>query len=1402
MNTFKIQKVEFKILSAATIRAKSACLVSSSHLLKNNQPAENSVYDPRLGATQKINCSTCFHPYEHCPGHWGHIELCSPILNCYYLDTVLKCLRCVCYFCSSLLSDKQNEGLTGGFKERLKKIKCFRICKECSSPQPMYSKLSMRIKTQWKDLPQGTDPSILALSNVDFTQHRAFLILKHVAYEDKQYLGFRNINLEDFFFQAFPVLPLSVRPSVFIGRKIGHEELTITYQEICKLNKQLSECNGDKAILIDQLTNAIYGLLLRDTHPKKKNCGRSTQRKSIYEILTGKDGQIRKRLMGKRVFQCSRSVIGPQDQDDIDVLGVPEEVCLELSKKIRVSKYNIDELKKRLLNDPSTLQGAKRIIIGKNKIINLRNASRHARENIVLRCGMIVGRPLQDGDVIVFNRQPSLHKYSMISFKIRVDKGSKTFKLPLAATGAFNADFDGDEMNLFNPRGMETEAELRYMMNVESLIISSAKNKPIIAACQNTIIGAYLLSRKDTFFTRDEVFQVFACLRRPHKLIYETHPAILLPFRLWTGKQILSCLLPDDLYMKKKVRNAPKRVSCMDTEERLVHIEQGTLLAGQLCKATCGPVEGGIVQSICRYSSGGGEAGRRMAMHFISDLQRVTDNYLTGHGNSISLGDFRTTFSVQEQIENTIEDLAARANRATTESGTFQITQRVLSVAGKHAWDSLERHNSFRDCVLSGTKGGASNVAQVTSALGQQAVGGKRIDLQGRSLPMFKHPTLASKGLIVNSYMNGLSPTEFFFHAMSGREGIADTSCKTADSGYINRRLVKSLEDLVVQYDYSVRGANGEIVQFVYGYNRLAPESVETVQFEFIFKDPCLKETYGEYAAEVRTKLLHQQFSTVSFEPRIRLAINPHKLWMTRQQWGGELTDIRNVPDDAIVLFTIVSLGQMLYPVEFIDALNHRSEMAWVDPGEAVGALAGTSIGEPVSQSTLNTFHFCGIASKNVTMGVPRISELLQVTTKPKTPTVTVFLDFPATECVATKMAKAMKYVVMEEVLESLEYTDGDLEDEVEEQERMFQDMKGPALTVRLDKARMEELGMGPMVVVVAVEALDPTLHVYSSVPYMSDWLVRIRGGTYLGELKNSLGSIPIQGVSKHITGALFRTETCSIVQDGRLASQEEYIFETDGTDLMQLFIMEGIDHTRTFSNCVHDMHGALGIEGARNALLRELRRAFAFDGTYINETHLELLVDQMCMKGSLKPISRHGLARAKGNLLQSVSFEEPVPGIIKGALNNEVDTCGGVTASIMLGQRGRYGTGFVNIVTPEGVVCQEQQEEEQQQTRPKKNSNLLLPSNDWLTPFPIRYQSEQQWEEGLDDEDDIFGFSGSDSEDSVQPFLTNELQQDFDRPMTTFHPDTPHNEDWSALTPLSEEDSDDGGHSPLYQPW
>ena len=1087
----EITGVQFSILSPEEIEKRSVVHVTQTLLYDaSGEPIIGGLMDPRMGVIDhgKI-CPTDGLDNKFCPGYFGHIKLCKPVFHIQYLPIVLKVLKCVCVRCSKLLIDVNDiahyeilKNLKG--KKRWAYIldKCSKIktCGEsnvdggCGAIQPSkYVKEGLaKIYAEWKEKEQPlSDDEKRQLMTAEIV----LKLFKRITDEDCEALGLSTSWCKPSWLicTVLSVPPPSVRPSIKqYNNQRSEDDITHKLIDILKTNNHLrKKIDNEKSYenTVEEWTQVLQYHVATLIDNEIPGVNASTHRsgralKTIRQRLKGKEGRIRGNLMGKRVDFSARSVITPDPNISIDELGVPEKIAMNLTFPEIVNKYNKDIITQYVRNGPLKHPGAKSLKRKKDGKITL--LLHIDTSQIELEIGDIVDRHLIDGDVVLFNRQPSLHKMSMQAHKVRVVP-YLTFRLNVTVTKPYNADFDGDEMNMHVPQSLQTRQELLNLAAVPLQIISPRIHQPIIQPVQDTMLGVYRLTNDNVWFNKFQIMNILMYIKSFDGVLPE--PEMKEPEEKWSGRQLFSMILPKNINLEKKNGSYDNNPVPLNK----VIIVDGKLIQGRIDKPVLNSGTKGLLHII--YN----DYGHQVAHEFLDNLQFIVTRYLVLSGFSVGISDLiadkdtmnrmdeaivkkkkDVTSVIQNVHQNIFDNESSQNNNTEFESKVNNILNSGVSDVGKIGIKSLNEDNRMTNMVRSGSKGSNINISQMIACVGQQNVDGKRIPngFGNRTLPHYQKydESPESRGFVENSFIRGLNPEEFFFHAMGGREGLIDTAVKTSETGYIQRKLIKAMEDLKAVHDLSVRNASGNIIQFLYGedgvdYCKIENQSLE--YFDVTYEDLQERHLFNNSQKweDILTKTavtnlksttkwkdrLNKYFDTIvedmhmirgyifknSLDNTICYPINLFRIINNAKNMFNLKTAAVSDIHPIYIIDRIESLfeelgnnGTMIFKIlirnylspkkvitkeklnktalDFvIETIKTKFKDIKIQCSDMVGAIAAQSIGEPATQMTLNTFHFAGVASKsNVTRGVPRLKELLHISKSIKSPSLTVYL--------------------------------------------------------------------------------------------------------------------------------------------------------------------------------------------------------------------------------------------------------------------------------------------------------------------------------------------------------------------------------------------------------------------------
>ncbi|XP_058828813.1 DNA-directed RNA polymerase I subunit RPA1 isoform X2 [Topomyia yanbarensis] len=1266
--------LQFSVFSSEDIKRISVTkIVTPRSFDELGHAIPGGLYDAAMGPTGRGEvCATCVKDIAQCEGHFGHIEICLPVFNPFFVKTVYNLLRLCCTSCFRLqlhdsmksLLELQLQLADAGYIVEAEEIEMFKQ-KVAADPsrglpegvgyymellmnQP-YSKLgntknseAIRNAIVNSTLKESVKQICIhckqAVRKVRVSNKRLVFSMNRVemkAFYEKQ--GIRDISdaklratnriifaeecqkyfyqlyqndgpllkllfpilangshsmkhpVDLFFMDVIPVQPPLVRPvrrvegmeilehpqtsilrNILMANSALRAILVLTKQEDSdevgktaievEMKKVYDAAKGDSAF--DKLYHAwieLQGFVdqsldinMAQEKGKARGCG-------LKQIIEKKEGLVRMHMMGKRVNYAARTVITPDPNIGVDELGIPVTFAQKLTYPVPVTSWNVTELRKMVLNGPDVYPGANMIEdsngqISKISSINVTQRQSMAKTLLTPHSSnqqgvKIVHRHLLNGDVLLLNRQPTLHRPSIMAHKAKILSGEKIFRLHYSNCKSYNADFDGDEMNAHFPQDELSRSEAYNIVAVPHQYLVPKDGTPLGGLIQDHIVSAVKLFIRGKFFNRYDYQQlVFQALSSHRGDIDLLPPTILKPAILWSGKQIISTIVKNIIPKNmphinmigtaklgcKHWQTQPARewlaggspIVGNEMSETEVFIRNGELLVGILDKNHFGATPYGLIH--CMYELYGGNCSTLL----LSSLSRLFTYYLQWEGFTLGVQDILVQKQADKKRAKIIkncrtvghataasaldlppdvseEELNAKMTEAYARNPKFRA---ILDRKYKSALDTYTNQineacvpgglitkfpdNNLQLMVQSGAKGSTVNTMQISCLLGQIELEGKRppLMISGKSLPSFASFETSPKsgGFIDGRFMTGIQPQDFFFHCMAGREGLIDTAVKTSRSGYLQRCLVKHLEGLNVNYDMTVRDSDNSVVQFMYGedgmdiskaqfienskqlnfldLNRdviVQPELVEMLANDDELNDrikahvkrmktwckrngPKLQKrrvsAFSKFSSDVKEAVYAKTSNPDQLKPktgRLRLTEKIIKKWTKTdpEEKSKYHRSYAPCPDPTYSVFRPDScFGALTEHLEDLvkayatsqkpihdmsELVKIKNSNALAAPGEPVGILAAQSIGEPSTQMTLNTFHFAGRGEMNVTLGIPRLREILMLASQRiKTPSMEIpfrpHRSARKLEAIAERMRQTLNRVTVADVLEDI----------------------------------------------------------------------------------------------------------------------------------------------------------------------------------------------------------------------------------------------------------------------------------------------------------------------------------------------------------------------------------------------
>lgn len=1427
------------------IRAKSVVSITLASTTDHGKPKSQGLMDSRMGSTDRaMLCQTCQKPY--CAGHFGMIEFPFHVYLVGHLKRIVALLRCVCCACVqplftpeqivmwNIADIKRTEQLRAVAEKCRSRIKS--LCTTCDTPVPEYAE-DNRIFIKRTFSPEDPlSPEERMFYAEPFTAEEAFSIIDKISPETLMCLGIlpKISHPRDAIPKCIQVLPPAQRPTLRIadcGKTRGEDDMTVIYQDIIRAKAELElklETNNSlqhpsvyQSYCKLQLMVACIGnpglrkIVVIPGVSDHSARGLVRVLNGLHKRLSGKTGRFRSSLGANRTDFSARTVVGIDMCKDIWKLGVPQCRMRILTEPVRVTDINMEDMQTRVMIGAHAKGGANTVLQPQTgyapRMISLALMKTEQRYALAasLRVGWIVERHLQEGDWVWFNRQPTLHRMNMMAFQIYPVPGL-TFRLPLPCTRPFNADYDGDEMNLHVPQTIEAKSEAAMLMNVAENMMSPSSTTAIVALVQESLVAWYRLTSRNTLLTRDSFMQLCAQIdHSPNAPNYAEHPYmgptrghIIIPQPCilksskgprWSGKQILSMLLPPSTTFIKAVRDGDIKSpeSWLGEKEEIVILRKGELLLGRLCKSVLGSGPS-LVHILWK------DIGPWAAAKFVSDAQRIGNAWNAVDSISVGIRECLIDTTTEQQVDDLVSLCMGKIDsishtqfsEAIKEARIQALLQDLLRQAGSLVLGRLNPSHALPTLAACGAKGTPLNLAQIMGLLGQQSIGGQRVQhmdtrMGKRGLLCFKpgDTTPEAKGFIATSFIMGQTPPEFFHASMAGREGIVTTAVETANTGYNQRKMVKMSEGEVVANDGTVRVTSGDVVALNYGGDGYDATRLERVKINFyiymsndalcehlgitsaqqsgnweyymcwearrILRKYCEPVIPGEYAQQLclpfhPSRLNDAMFDVIESAP---LTVQEHAEWqmqclrlLIQSHYGFRKQDIptkmcaldllrklSNPPWAKAVSCFLLSWPHKFFMTNKIGKeranwlkqnLLEKIQVGLVAPGEAVGTVGATSIGEPSTQGALNTFHFSGIAEKNGTTGAKRFKEIIGNAYSPET---CVMHALVKTQDIAQKLAQTLKGVRFYDIVKSSKImlcneptTLQRREAEVLEWVHSWIAPLGTVKQVNVeslpDQAQSQhcvefELKKTTCLLefltpALCAEHLRRVLYDTCLVTFSQDfenvWKIRILP-LACEQFLNSGGVFASLDVCEALLDSFLCTNFFisgleSISETFSVISKIDSILDTGGLGKLPMFKVGTVgadlknmawklpDPSRLWTNDIQQTEEYLGIEAALQMINAELQRALSVDA-YVDPRHTLLLTETMTRCGTVSGLNRNNMENLGASTLACAAFERTLPVLEEAAFYGLKDPLRGSLERQILGLPLRVGTGIVGIV-------------------------------------------------------------------------------------------------------------------------
>ncbi|KAH9661166.1 DNA-directed RNA polymerase III subunit 1 [Citrus sinensis] len=1282
----KIESIQFSMMSDSEImKAAEVQVYKGQYYSSNRVPIEGGLLDPRMGpANKSCTCATCHGGFSNCPGHYGYLTLALPVYNVGYLSTILDILKCICMV-------KKAVAVLGIIHDR---------SKVTESLQEFASAI-----THTKESKAAVNVATYILNPVN-----VLFLFKRMTDTDCEVL-YLSERPEKLIITNIAVPPIAIRPSVIMdGSQSNENDITERLKRIIQTNaslqQELVEANSAFKSLAgwETLQVEVAQYINSDVRGVPFSMQVARPLSGFVQRLKGKQGRFRGNLSGKRVEYTGRTVISPDPNLKITEVAIPIRMARILTYPERVSDHNIEKLRQCIQNGPDKYPGA--------RMIRYPDVDRH----------------LEDGDVVLFNRQPSLHRMSIMCHRARIMPW-RTLRFNESVCNPYNADFDGDEMNMHVPQTEEARTEALLLMGVQNNLCTPKNGEILVASTQDFLTSSFLITRKDTFYDR-AAFSLMCCyMGDGMDRVDLPTPAILKPVELWTGKQLFSVLIrphanmrvyvnltvKEKTYSNKLIRTEGDeeiRIETMCPNDGFVYFRNSELISGQLGKATLGNGnKDGLYSVLLR------DYGAHATSGCMNRLAKLSARWIGNHGFSIGIDDVQPkkelsdkkgklisenyevcNVKIKEYNEGKLQLKPGCDAAQTLEAVITDILNRIREDAGKACMGSLPWRNSPLIMSQCGSKGSPINISQMVACVGQQSVGGRRAPngFIDRSLPHFprKAKEPAAKGFVANSFYSGLSATEFFFHTMGGREGLVDTAVKTADTGYMSRRLIKALEDLSIQYDNSVRNAGGCIVQFLYGDDGMDPanmegKSGEPLNFDRLLmkvKATCPPAGQRYLSPQQVSEIVEKQLAAYGKESCSEAFLNSLRKFFEGQQdkLDKKIKFVEDIgwDDKSQILEEVTHKTSGITEKQlevFIQTCFSRYHVKRVEAGTAIGAIGAQSI--------------------DITQGVPRIKEIINGAKRISTPIITAELECNDNENAARvvkgriektllgQVAKSIKIVMtsrlasivialdMETIQDAHLCINADIV-----KESIVQTPK-----IKLKQQHIKVLDFRKLEIFPPVDKSKIHFELYSLKNVLPMVIVKNTRSYFVVFVSKGIKTV------ERVVIAEKEKEKRKVKENGE---KKKYRLLVEGTGLQAVMGAEGIDGCKTKSNHIFEVQQTLGIEAARICIIDEINETMKAHGMSIDKRHMMLLADLMTFRGEVLGITRFGIQKMDKSVLMLASFEKTADHLFNASVNGRDDRIEGrccASNAEIWGPRSNYVMTSSNFHNYEAEVAEDQ---------------------------------------------------------------------------------------------------------------
>ena len=1015
------------------------------HGVRKTAETHGTLFDTLMGSEHEDGrCSTCSEIGAECGGHYGKLiyrrKVCgklvpNPVFHPGFVDITAQIMQCTCGKCGAVIlkdmARKRHLQLLNP-RARIKKIAKESIGIECAcggGANPIYkiSKTDSNVILKQYEK-KGQEYPLYPLE--------AYKVLTGISEDDLELLGYNteftwSNSPADLLLFGNLVMPPRMRPATRRNGVTEEDDFTRLYVNILKASNAIANYVPPPSYTPANIEEAYFALsreLMRNIREllggRGAGKGGEEGTKTTKAALGGKKGAFRAIINGKRTNYSARTVAGPGSRLKANEVGIPETYAATLTFPDRVFRSitpsgqtvtNADELTEMLR------KGRVRTIIREGRKIRITEVN---RIHITLQVGDIVNRWMRTGDKIIVNRNPSLHKYNTQALDV-VLMPIEQILIATDIVGGYNADFDGDELNLHFPQTIEAVAEMQQLLDPKFCALSTSRGGVILASIGDSVGGNFLLTRPFVRFTRERWLDGFDALAaRQYDLGEFFIRAAAHGYNPYTGRGLFSVVLPPDLGFRTNIKDPQQWIETIVNEdgsqtqrpvtENQLIIENGLLLKGSINGDHIG--KGGSLSTYVLQMY-----GEDFYINFITDVRWLADWYLLQEGQTIGLADC-VTLDVQraaaerQQMDAIVQQSFAQAlsyggeRKNPIEEARRQENVLAALDSSRNKIVSLMRDKFSRSnlgiLAHGKVKGSAENAAMMYGVLGTQTIRGQLLPRGLGSGPDARVTFFYPRGstdpratIFAESNMGtGVSPHDYLMLNMTSRVDIASGKINVADAGYDARMLNKALEDVRVAYDGTVRrGKGGAIVQYVAYDIGIDPGHLQRFSDDYgmYFSYIDLRNVVFQInAGAAGVVLTGQQIRDIVTLP-LPSAEWPPPAGTPRPKYPGERFTIFSSIDQAVRTAHENLLTRQLTGLTLVDTPETREKLrdeilrglrrASITPADATGPLTASGTGEILTQALLKSKSNVGTGSSaRLRSQTTQLSTLLNVPKQPK----------------------------------------------------------------------------------------------------------------------------------------------------------------------------------------------------------------------------------------------------------------------------------------------------------------------------------------------------------------------------------------------------------------------------------